>query len=261
MPSAYSDKADPNRLKRVIVIDMPIVNRPRSALCIGLVALAIQAGCQTPRATDTVASPVTHTALSHAPPVTRLQIFPIKTGQGQIGRRIGSQARQITDYRIEPLGTNQWRWTLQGVRVVQLRIADDGGIHLLSEEEIAEAVIVEYDPPLVLVPARLTMNRPLERKTYMKVKNRTDQSLRDEGWCTYKIELVGQWSVTTPTGTFNAFVLQTERQIDLRLAEVQVRAISSYAPGIGQVAEEIHRVTRPMRLFDVKQSEQLDWIH
>jgi len=214
-------------------------------------------GCQStiPTTNQILLSPMLDTL-----PITAAQLYPMTPHSGVIGRRIGDHARQVLSYHLAHHEMDQWEWSLEGVRQIKLLQDPNGAIRIATETESAESVRVEYDPPLVMLPERLEMAHPIEQKSRMTVKNMSNGEVRDQGWCTIQIQLLGRSTVTTPSGIYRAVVVQTQRHIELQMALVQVTSITAYVPGVGQVSQQIHRVTRPLRLFEIEQTEELDSI-
>lgn len=222
-----------------------------------LATIACLSGCATPPKGHPP-GPVSHSRLEPAQSTTAADLFPLLAGNRSIGRQIGNQGRHVLNSQLKSDAMSKWQWILEDVRVLHLLSTENGALLLTAEEEYQEAVHVTYDPPLIMLPAYLAMNQPITQRTEMTIVNRSDGSPRDHGWCTHRVELLGRWSITTSAGTFNTFVVQTQRDIELNLAQVQVTSVTSYAPGLGMIVDEIHRITRPMRLFDISQTETLE---
>ena len=231
----------------------------RPTRCLALILLALTAfttqfSCQAPQPIDSAPS-----ALKPAPPVNATSLYPLASHAGNISIQVGNQPAQTHHYRLDHANENgnNWRFTLEGIRDTYLQQTANGAIQTTREDEHNEGVWVTYDPPMILLPAKLAMNNPFEQRTHMVVHNLTDGSLREQGWCAYQIQLLGCKTVETLKGRREGFVLQTRRQIELQLAEVQVVSETIYVPGEGWLSEKINRVTKPMRLFEVRQTESL----
>ncbi len=190
-------------------------------------------------------------------PIASTQLYPLSRRAGSIDRTVGTRSPTTIRYRLDPTGKKQWRLTLETVRVVHLQQADDGSLLITEEEELAEDVSVTYTPPIVMLPVHLSMNQPINQETHMTVRKRKGGAIQDQGRCRYHTELLGSKAVVTPTGTFNAWIVRTRRNIELQMAQVAVTSDTAYVPGRGWVLERITRVTRPMNLFEVTQTEAL----
>ena len=138
---------------------------------------------------------------------------------------------------------------------------DTGEVLVSQEDELRDGVTVEYTPPLTVLSEKLIMHEPIERTSNMIVKNLHNGSVRDRGTCKYRVELLGKKEIQTPAGTFDAYIVQMDRHINLKLAEATVHSRTAYSPGWGWVGEEIRCVTKPMRLFEIQESEQSRLIH
>lgn len=229
-------------------------NRRPARTLWALAAAATLTACQAPQPTD-----FAELTLKPAPPIDATTLYPLASHEGSISVQVGNQPVQTYPYRLNPTGEdhNHWRLRLETLRDTYLQQAADGAIQITREDEYKEGVWVAYDPPLILLPARLAMGKPTQQRTRMAVHNLTDGLLRDQGWCTYQVQLLGCKTVDTPDGRQDGYVLQTRRQIELQLAEVQVVSEAVYVPGVGWMREKIDRITKPMRLFEVRQSESL----
>jgi len=217
-------------------------------------ATTTQVGCQAPPRID-FSKP---TLLKPAPPVNAARLYPLVRHEGQVSIRVGNRPVQVHPYSLDNTGENdQWRFGLEGLRATHLQQTSDGAIQITREDEHSEGVWVAYDPPMVLLPARVAMDRPIEQRTHMTVYSLADNSLRDQGWCTYQVELLGRRTANTPMGLKEVYVLRTTRQIELQLADVQVASETTYLPDVGWLSERIDRITKPMRLFEVHQTESL----
>ena len=220
-------------------------------------ATAAQMSCQAPGPIDFDKS-----TLSPAPPITAARLYPLARYEGQISIQSGNHPAQTHRYRLDnTAGNDKWRINLKDTRAIYLQQTAHGAIQVTREDEHNEGVWVTYDPPMVLLPARVAMDSPIEHRTRMAVHNRTNGSLRDQGWCTYQVELLGRKTANTPMGLKEVYVMRTTRQIDLKLAEVQVVSETTYLPGVGWLSERVDRITKPMRLFEVHQTESLELLN
>lgn len=220
-------------------------------------AMATPFGCRTIDRAEPPAVVDIQGPLSGAEPITAAQLHPFVPHHGLIHRSVGHSPGKTVRYRLEPDRGDHWRWTLEGVRMVHLHHAEMAAVVILMERELSEAVAVTYDPPLVILPNVLTMDQPVEQESQVTVTGLKDGSPRDQGRCRHRVQLLGKRTITTPAGTFQAYVVQTRREMDLQLAQVSVVSETAYAPGRGWVAEQIVRVTKPMKLFAFRQIEQL----
>ncbi len=196
-------------------------------------------------------------ALPEVGPIATAMLYPLITQHTEVEYVADNHPPRLLRQTLESTGPNRWRAVLESLRVVYLRRADDGSILIEREDELNENVSVRYDPPLVMLPAQLTASQPTQGKARMTVTNLHDGAAKDHGWCAYRVELLGTQILETPTGPMEAIIVQTQRRIDLQLAEVRVTSEAAYVPNRGWVAEQIDRWTKPLRLFEVHHHEQL----
>jgi len=203
-------------------------------------------------------------SLRPAEPLPAATLYPPIEITGLIERTPGHRppgGPRTLRYHEQATDPHQWQHHLDGVRTRTLTRTQDGAILITSETELAEAVVVTYTPPMVMLPAQVAMNQPIRSKTRMAVHRLSNGSLQDHGWCQYQVELLGTQKIITPTGTREAYIVRTQRQIDLKLAQVRVTSLAAYVPDQGWVAEKIERITKPLRLFEIKQTETLRLVH
>jgi hypothetical protein len=176
---------------------------------------------------------------------------------------VGNRVPKTVGYRLEQASDqpgNQpenWRWVLDGIRTVYLTSTPDGAVAISREDELSEEVSVDYEPALVILPARMAMGEPSNGVCRMTVRNLKTGSVRDHGWCNYRIELLGIRATHTPTGTSEAYVVQTRRRIVLQLAQVRIKSETEFVADRGWVAERIHRVTKALGVFASSHTEKL----
>lgn len=216
-------------------------------------ATAAQISCQAPGPIDSE-----KLTLSPAPPINAARLYPLARHEGQISIQGGNRPAQTHHYSLDNTdGNDNWRINLKDTRTTYLQQTANGAIQVTREDEHHEGVWVTYDPPMVLLPARVAMDSPIKQRTRMTVHNLTNGSRRDQGWCTYQVELLGRRTANTPMGLKEVYVMRTTRHIELQLADVQVVSETTYLPDVGWLSERIDRVTKPMRLFEVHQTESL----
>ncbi len=239
---------------------MPCPHLPKTSrgiLLIGLVLLTTHTGC----ITETGLAPPSLSAaappLQTAPTAHAADLYPLIEHTGTLSRTLDAKNTQTLAYRLEQVSEKQWVLRIKGVRTTHLQQADDGSILITREDEFADAVSVMYDPPLVALPAQIAMQRPIHSKSKMTVNNLKNGSPRDHGSCEYQVQLLGTRPITTESGTYDSYVVQTHRLIKLNLASASINTKTSYAPGRGWLGENIIKITQPLNLFKIKQTETL----
>ena len=210
-----------------------------------LTLLPLPAGCAPRPVIDPAAT------LQPCGPVTAEQLFALERRSAvyRLSEGVGNN-RRLT-YELAADGAPGWWRQMFGDRSAALLERDDrGGLSLVAEDDLREAVHVEYDPPLAWLPHEMHMNRPAVGTSDMTVRRLSDGKLRDRGTCRYQIELLGKQTVKTDAGSFPCHIVRTIRQIDLRLATVRVDIWAAYTPGHGLVAERVRRDLKALGLFE-----------
>ncbi|MCC6579014.1 MAG: hypothetical protein IT440_01125 [Phycisphaeraceae bacterium] len=226
-----------------------------------LLLLLILAGCVSPKPADTVpqaalgeqiAPPPADVALSGA------ELWGRQSGDVRLVVVSGThQGRKVAVRRKREI-KNQWIVEYEGLRTSHLQIGDDGAVHLLSDEDLDSQSRVTYDPPLELLPARLTAdeNTPA-RSTTMTVTNLADRSPRDRGTCRYRVFVRGKQTITTPKGPVQAWIVVCVRELELSMAKGTVTVLTAYAPRGGMIAERTDQQLRAVGLFPIRKQQEL----
>lgn len=168
----------------------------------------------------------------------------------------GPDIGTLCDLIVEPnpLG---WRATLTGINRIQFARREDSTVVAMYEEDLGSHVRVFYDPPVVTLPGRLVMSRPVTGESAVEVRNIKDNSLRARGRCRYHIELIGRQSVTTPAGEFDTYLVRTQRMMDLDMAKAKITWISAYARGRGQIAQRLTKEVHVLELFTTTSTREI----
>jgi hypothetical protein len=238
------------------------MHRHKRILAATLTCLALT-GCATapkpaPPITATPSSPGTQgEPLKPGTAVTAMQLEKLHPLTRVFAVDLGPRSGKTLRATIESTGRNQWRYTLEDSREVDLVLADDGSIQVPRETDVDEQVEILYEPALRLLPPRLVLGEPFEGESHMTVKNLKDGKLRDQGTVAYRVELTGQRKVATPAGEFDAYIVNSERRIKLGMASVDVAIMTAYAPDGGTVAESITQTTKALGLLGGTKQEVL----
>ena len=213
-------------------------------------AVAVE-GCAAREAPRLIGPLGTVEALLPSEPVTAFELFELRRRSAVyvIQESLTSPGR-IEYELVADGGTGWWRHMLAGRSTALLQCDDDGNIVLLSEDDLLEAVHIEYDPPIKWLPARLSPGRPVVGTSRMTVQRLADGRLRDRGQCDYRVELLGTQAVNTGLGRVEAHIVRTTREIELRMATVKVEIWAAYVPEHGMIAERVRRDLVALGLFE-----------
>ncbi len=165
---------------------------------------------------------------------------PDRTGPMDRGEQLGDHP-----------GERAWRMSVAGFWVVDVVREPTGGVSILREIELAESRRVEYDPPLPLLPASLTMGLPVEFVSRARVYDHDSGALLSAGDCTAVYRLLGSKQIELPGRTVRVSIVRTDRRFDLPWVKVDMQIISAYVPGEGTVAWVTKREIRLLGLLPV----------
>ncbi|MEX2213677.1 MAG: hypothetical protein WD768_06095 [Phycisphaeraceae bacterium] len=186
--------------------------------------------------------------------VKGLDLIPLKERSIRIEFTEGELKGMTVDVKIAEGEKGQWVETAKDARILYYGDSD-GSVVMGREEDFGEKVTITYEPAFVLMPKTLEAGKPFEGTTKMTVLNRGSGTKKAGGTCKYKVELVRQEKVTTPAGEFDAYLIQTTRDISLDLASVQVTVLTWHVPGQGMVASKVNQKTQALGLFGSEKVE------
>ncbi len=134
-------------------------------------------------------------------------------------------------------------------RIDRVRWQHDGSIVLIETETRDEQVLSRYDPPLVLMPARLAPNEPHVQQVHLTVHPlKNPKRISHQGPAENTLLYVGKQRIRTQAGAFEAARVESRFTANLGLAQVDNETISLYAPTVGLVAE---RGTEQAKTFGI----------
>jgi hypothetical protein len=147
-----------------------------------------------------------------------------------------SEAHVLTRLKRDPSGAS-WRYRAGPKDILFLWVRDDGGMSLISEQDIEEGVIVRYLPaqPVLIVGMAPGENRQfaVDVKVY-------DLSQPEDLEHTGKLELtysyLGAYQVTVPAGSYSAALIKWSYSGKVWLADVEDTQYRFVTPDAGVVA-------------------------
>jgi len=195
--------------------------------------------------------------LKPAPPVTATELLDLRPQRAKATVILDDRPAMdiVVSFAQQPDGL--WRLETRDIRRSYLQPQADGAIHIVREEQFADAVRVSYDPPLPMLPATLAAGKPFTGSSQIRATRLADGSPVDSGRCDYRIELLGVQAIRSLADTPDAFIVRTTRHIDLALADADVVLTSAFVPGRGVVAQRIVTATRMLGLIPVRHVEQM----
>ena len=142
-----------------------------------------------------------------------------------------------------------WTRTITGHSIAYLWLGPDGSVVLPREDDLHEKVRVEYDPPLLVLPARLGEGEIKRVTSKVAVTVLETGAPRASGECVSTIAEIHERQIKTPAGTVNAYVVRQVRSMSLSVAKVGVVIDTSYAQVGGLVEQEYWEARKMLGLF------------
>lgn len=187
-------------------------------------------------------------------PIAATKLFPLSPRQGAFAVRENGKPPRTVPFQLQKHGDY---WILSDPQNrTYLRQADNGDLVIFREDDARQQVRIDYDPAIVMLPARITPTSRPHGQVKMIVHNLSNGKVRDQGTCDYTIAPIGQVRVKTPAGVYETYHLRTTRKINLHLANAEVTLDTSYAPGVGQVAQVVKQHTQALGLFGSDSTQQ-----
>ncbi len=138
------------------------------------------------------------------------------------------------------------RVEVPGVSAALLERADDGSIRILSHWDHQAGHRIDYDPPTILLPARLIEGEETRFVSQVVVYDTSDGSREASGKCVHTVRLVGRESLETRAGRFDVVRVDLSREVDVPIAKARVTIELGFVPGRGRVLE---RTVEELRFF------------
>jgi len=252
------------------------MNRRTQSILVTAV-LALFTGCSAPWTPTSLAPPYEPTGAVRAEDLMPLPMpnggpgmVQVTDAQGERHRVVNTAEPAVTGALSgETTGAGAWRMRVAGFWAVDVVREASGEVTILREVELAESRRVDYDPPLALLPADLTMDDPVVRVSGVRVYDHENGTLQATGTCTATYRLLGTQQLALPGGTTGgtsggtsggkvmATVVQTDRRYDLPWVTVDMHILSGYEPGRGLVARVIRRDMRLLGLLPVRREQSI----
>ena len=214
-------------------------------------ALCVVVGCAA-RQPQPVPMP-TPPAEQIAQAVAATQVFPLR-------RRSYELILSTPEHEDRPLNvtvTKQgefWVMTIAERSSMFIQQLPTGDLAIMRETDLRENVRIEYQPAIVLLPAKLAAGVTRQGQVQMTVYNLDTGQQRAKGTSHYQINVAGLQPVETANGPINAWVVHTRRDMDLSFADAHVTLETAYAPMLGQVYEQAQVRTVTLGLFAKERS-------
>jgi len=191
-------------------------------------------------------------------PIRAEKLLPASDAHGAFKVMTGSHKGDLRDF-TRTFKDGKWTIMEKGDHRGFYHRGKDGQIILDREDDFEENVRVDYDPGIVVIPAVVGGKDPLPHgKVKMIVKNLKTGHQRDHGTCTYKFTGVQKKRLKTPAGSFDVYVIEQKRHLDLNLANVDVTIHTGYAPGEGTVLDAVWQTMHTLGIFTSHSHSRLE---
>lgn len=132
------------------------------------------------------------------------------------------------------------------IREQHIVLTEGGSIALSSEVNRVEGVVVEFEPPMYVLPARLPLDgqQCVYENIRMVVRPLADRTLeRASGKVRHSVCYEADETLRTPAGEFRAHRLVSRFSADLGASKIENVTTQWYVLGVGLIAERRHEQT------------------
>ncbi len=188
-------------------------------------------------------------AVRQAPlPVKADQLMPLKYTEGIYLVKEGPEKGRLIPFTLEQRA-DRWILTKRGLTWHELRRDDQGNILILREADLLKNKEVEYNPPVVLLPAVVDSNTSVSGKSRVTIKNAKSGSVTYRGDCEWHLTFLGIESLEAADETVPIYHLQMTHRIHLPLDRTSATIDFGYALGKGMVATAVEQTNRLFGIF------------
>lgn len=199
------------------------------------------AGCQaagpTQRPADTPAGPQDSPA-----PVVSATLWPSHTLTGTLEETVGDAPPVTLGWMARPGPGGHITTYIAGRYIGYYRIAPDGGVELIQEDDLQERATVVYDPPLKVLPPTLSHETvPWRHEVRITVINPKTGAVRQQGGCAYTIHTFAPRPADNRAGSVETVVIDSGRVLTFPMARVTLGAHAVWAPGRGRISGRLEQ--------------------
>ena len=181
-------------------------------------------------------------------PITAEELMPLKPSRGVYLVAEGFETGKEVPFTFEQHG-DQWVLTKDGMARHELHRDHQGNLLIDRETDLREGRQIEYNPPIMLLPATVDSHTSLTGTTRVIVRNIRGRSVKYRGSCHWQLDFLSVGSVETPDGTLTAYRLRAKRKIQVPLTQISMTIDFEYVRGKGMVATGIDQVIHSLGLF------------
>jgi len=232
------------------------MTRPTACLTLSplFALLMLAAGC---KSVPTVDDP--EVEAGGLPPALALMPPRDATGEYRVLDEQGEIKWHSVPFTIQSDGES-WVIEIRGRHRLHTRLADDGAIVTVREDNLWRDAAVRWETPLVLIPAGPGENPLAEQEVSVEITNLDGTKKTASGTAYHRLDYLGPEAVTTPAGTFDCHVFRQTRRLRLGMATVDVVVTTAYAPGVGKVATTLDNTVRYLGLVPDRTVERTELV-
>lgn len=159
--------------------------------------------------------------------------YRILTGPGK-----GDTGHVVLNPPAEDDPHQTWTHALLGQHIERLRFTRDGSLELVALEDIANDLVIAFATPIVILPASLPANQPIESISPITIYDREDrQQVKDRGQASFRVVYDADETLDLPAGRFDCRRIVIRCDATFGLGELHTVTHMYLADGVGLVAE------------------------
>lgn len=228
------------------------------------VVLAILVGCAALQPADTLDAQSAITPLQYS--YDAASLFPLR--QTNVDARMFRQSRNADGGREATIGLEPcagafrdatetdsrqaprtWCWQMGPMGTTFVHENVDGHLVAVREQSSEDGVEVQYDQPVVFLPAIIAHDTRFEGQTPVRVLDLASGSQRDSGICTYTVEPLGLQRLPIGGQRVEVVVVRERRHLQLKMAESEVVITTGYVRDGGPAIQTVDEATTVMGLI------------
>ena len=207
------------------------------------------AGCAAPGSRG-VTDEAEGAALSHDgkpwPTVSPEEVLPKRDVAGRY-EIVKDGERTTAAFTLKRVDSGVWMLEIEGHQTARWELDKEGSLRLPWQTSVDQGVRVEYEPALVLLPAKGAGVSRTEAE--MTVYHLDSGEQKTAGKCAYVVSPGGPGMFEPALEERLTLYASSVRRIDVPLADATVAAEVAYAKERGPIATDLTRVLRPLGLF------------
>ena len=179
------------------------------------------------------------------PLAERRHTFRIIEGDGA-GEQVQQTLRPAQEQEGEP---GQWVLELGDLNRLYLRRNEAGDVEAVRLDLPQENRAVVYDPPVVMIPARVEAELAGATTSRARVYDLESGELTHTGQVTHEIKQVSRSRFDTAVGTQQGYLIVIDHEVDLDLGNATLGLETGYVPGEGMVYRHMRYTIEKLGFF------------